>query len=445
MSFVRLVRDGVATARLDAGSLHERRSRQISRPARWWDGLRSAYPSTPHNHRKLRCSELKSAVLLAGLVLATNLAVGGAHAQSSKLAATPPMGWNTWYAFGCHVTEADVKNAVDTMASNGMKAAGYEYINLDDCWQGNRDQQGHIHSNDRFPDMKALGNYIHVRGFKFGIYSSPGPKTCGGFAGSYGYEKEDAETYAGWGVDFLKYDWCSAGKVYKPDQIEAAYEKMHEAILETGRPMIYSLCEYGVEAPWLWGPKVGASLWRTTGDVSNRIDFQEYERMMFVGFGQDGLQAYAGPGHWNDPDFLQVGNLGLDLDADKTQMSLWSLLAAPLFSSADLTKLTAAQLAVLTNREVIAVDQDPKGIQGRRISQTGPVQVWAKPLSGGRMAIGLINSGESPLPASVNFRELGYSHPVRMQDLWEQKNLGMFNGSYSTTVPKHGVVLIEIR
>lgn len=386
-----------------------------------------------------------SKALLAGFVFAFILVAGNAYAQRPKLAVTPPMGWNTWYAFGCHVTEADVKNAVNAMASNGMKAAGYEYVNLDDCWQGKRDQEGHIHSNDRFPDMKALGNYIHSRGFKFGIYSSPGPKTCGGYPGSYGYEKEDAETYASWGVDFVKYDWCSAREVYKPNQIELAYEKMHKAIVDTGRPMIYSLCEYGMNAPWIWGPKAGANLWRTTEDVSNKIDFQEYARMMFVGFGQNGLQGYAEPGHWNDPDFLQIGNRGLDINEDKTQMSLWSLLAAPLFSSTDLTQLTAPQLAILTNREVIAVDQDARGIQGRRISQTGPVEVWAKPLSHGRMAIGLFNSGESPLPASVNLRELGYSHPVRVRDLWEKKDLGVLKNIYTTTVPKHGVVLIEIQ
>jgi alpha-galactosidase len=393
---------------------------------------------------KKRCSLRFGAFLVCSFFTAI-LPAGNAHAQQPELAATPPMGWNTWYGFGCHVTEADVKSVVDAMTSNGMKAAGYEYISLDDCWQGQRDQNGHIHSNDRFPDMKALGDYIHSHGFKFGIYSSPGPKTCGGFAGSYGHEKQDAETYAGWGVDFLKYDWCSASKVYKPDQIEAAYEKMHEAILETGRPMVYSLCEYGMDAPWIWGPKIGANLWRTTDDVSNRIDFQEYARMMFVGFGQDGLQGYAGPGHWNDPDFLQIGNKGLNLDEDKTQMSLWSLLVAPLFSSTDVTKLTEAQLAILTNREVIAVDQDPMGIQGRRVSQNGPVEVWAKPLSHGRMAVGLFNSGESPFPASVSFLKLGIPNSVHVRDLWEHKDIGVFKGSYSTTVPKHGVVLIEMR
>lgn len=382
----------------------------------------------------IRLSLITMMILIAGITTA----------QRPELAAAPPLGWNTWYAFGCHVTEADVRAAVDAMASNGMKTAGYEYVSLDDCWQGERDPEGHIHPNSRFPDMKALGDYIHSRGFKFGIYSSPGPKTCGGYAGSYGYEKEDAETYASWGVDFLKYDWCSAGKVYQPSQIEGAYNKMHEAIVMTGRPMIYSLCEYGREAPWIWGPKIGANLWRTTDDVSNRINFQEYARMMFIGFGQEGLQHFAGPGHWNDPDFLQIGNQGLNLDEDKTQMTLWSLLAAPLFSSTDVTKLSDAQLAVLTNREVIAVDQDPKGIQGHRLSQVGPVQVWAKPLSRGRTAVGLINSGESPFPASVNFRDIGYFNPVRVRDLWEGKDLGVIKNSYTTMVPKHGAVLIEI-
>lgn len=372
------------------------------------------------------------------------LLIGSASAQKPVLAATPPLGWNTWYAFGCHVTEDEVKAAVDAMASNGMKTAGYEYISLDDCWEGPRDSGGHIQSNARFPDMKALGDYIHSRGFKYGIYTSPGPKTCGGYPGSYGYEKEDAETYASWGVDLVKYDWCSARTVYKPSEIEAAYQKMHDAIVSTGRPMVFSLCEYGIGAPWIWGPKIGANLWRTTDDVSNRIDFQEYARMMFVGFGQEGLQQFAGPGHWNDPDFLQIGNQNLNLDEDKTQMSLWSLLAAPLFSSTDVTKLTQDQLAVLTNREVIAVDQDPKGIQGHRVSQSGPVQVWAKPLTGGRTAVGLINAGESPFSATVNFSDIGYSKPVHVRDLWEGKDLGVLKNSYTTIVPKHGVVLIEV-
>ncbi|MGH9327924.1 MAG: glycoside hydrolase family 27 protein [Terriglobia bacterium] len=367
-----------------------------------------------------------------------------AKAQDCKLAATPPMGWNTWYAFGAHDTEAEVRAAVDAMISNGMKAAGYRYVNLDDGWQGKRDAKGFIHPNARFPDMKGLSDYVHRHGFKFGIYSSPGPKTCGGFPGSYGHEIEDAETYARWGVDFLKYDWCSGGKVYKPNQLQAAYEKMHQAMVHTGRPMVYNLCEYGMEAPWLWGPKIGANSWRTSGDVSNRIDFEEYQRMMFVGFGQAGLERYAGPGHWNDPDYLQIGNRGLDLDEGRTQMSLWCLLAAPLFSSTDLTKLTPAEVAILTNPEVIAVDQDPAGIEGHRVSQAGPVEVWAKPLSGRRCAVGLINSGNSPLPASIRFSDIGFTHAVHVRDLWNTKDLGIFKVDFKTIVPRHGVVMIEV-
>jgi alpha-galactosidase len=392
---------------------------------------------------RLNKSSYSAHATLAGLSLAIVLTSLPTGAQT--LAARPPMGWNTWYAFGCHVTEAEVRAAVDAMASNGMKAAGYRYVNLDDCWQGKRDANGFIHSNGRFPDMRGLASYLHTRGFKFGIYSSPGPKTCGGYPGSYRHEQQDAETYAKWGVDFVKYDWCSASEVYKPSQLETVYEKMHRAILRTGRPMVYSLCEYGMEAPWRWGPKAGANLWRTTDDVSNRIDFQEYQRMMFVGFGQEGLQRYAGPGHWNDPDMLQIGNRGLNLNEDETQMTLWCLLAAPLISSTDLAKLTPAELAVLTNREVIAVDQDPLGVQGRRVSQSGPIEVWAKPLSGKRVAVGLFNSGESPLPASVRFRSIGFSGAVRARDLWKGKDLGVFHNQFSALIPKHGVVLIEVQ
>ncbi len=384
-----------------------------------------------------------SGAMLASLCLAMALAAGSLRAQS--LAATPPMGWNTWYAFGCHATDAEVRAAADAMATNGMRAAGYQYVNLDDCWQGKRDAKGFIHPNARFPDMKALADYLHRMGLKFGIYSSPGPKTCGGYPGSYGHEQQDAQTYATWGIDFVKYDWCSAGEVYKPGQLEAAYEKMHRAILQTGRPMVYSLCEYGMDAPWLWGQSVGANLWRTTDDVSNRIGFQEYQRMMFVGFGQAGLGHYAGPGHWNDPDMLQIGNRGLDLSEDRTQMTLWSLVAAPLISSTNLAQLTPSELAILTNREVIAVDQDSLGVEGHRLSQAGPIEVWAKPLSGKRVAVGLFNSGESTLPASIRFSDVGYSGAVRLRDLWKRENLGVFRDHFSAEIPRHGVVLIEIQ
>ncbi|MDE3178890.1 MAG: glycoside hydrolase family 27 protein [Acidobacteriota bacterium] len=368
-----------------------------------------------------------------------------ALARTTKLAPTPPMGWNTWYAFGCKIAEAQVRAEADALMANGMKEAGYNYVNLDDCWQGTRDAQGNIHPSANFPDMKGLADYLHAHGFKFGIYSSPGPKTCGGEPGSYEHEAQDARTYARWGVDFLKYDWCSARNVYAPSQMQGAYKKMHEAILQTGRPMAYSLCQYGLEQVWTWGASVGGNMWRTTIDVSNRIDFQEYTRMAFVGFGQAGLERFAGPGRWNDPDMLQIGNHGLNEDEDRTQMSLWCLLAAPLIISSDLTKLTPAQLAILTNHEVIAVDQDPAGIQGHRVSQVGPLEVWMKPLANGTKAVGLFNRGEGPMTVKVNFGEITISGAADVRDLWAHKDLGSYRGDFSAVVPRHGVVMVLVR
>ena len=404
-------------------------------------------PQTPKAF-KMTPSKIVSLALswtVALLVLSVAPANAFGQTQPPKLASVPPMGWNTWYGFGCHISADLVRAQVDQMGANGMKAAGYRYVNLDDCWQGSRDAQGAIHPNSNFPDMKALAAYVHSHGFLFGIYSSPGPKTCGGYEGSFGHEAQDARTYAGWGVDFLKYDWCSATKVYRPEHMEGAYLKMHQAMMAAGRPMIYSLCQYGMLGVWRWGPHVGAQLWRTTGDVSNKIDFQEYERMLFVGFGQAGLKRFAGPGRWNDPDMLQTGNRGLNLDEQKTQMSLWCLLAAPLIVSTDLAKLSSAELAILTNPEVIRVDQDPLGIEGHRVSQEGPLQVWAKLESGGSMAVGLFNSGESVMPVSLDFRQIGFFHAVKVRDLWARKDLGIFQKTFSSQVPRHGVALIEVK
>lgn len=386
-------------------------------------------------------------VPILAIVLMT-LSVGPANAfeqpQQSNPALTPPMGWNPWYAFGCRISATIVRAQAEAMDANGMKAAGYRYVNLDDCWQGERDAEDNIHPNSRFPDMKALAHYIHSRGFLFGIYSSPGPKTCGGYEGSYGHEERDARTYANWEVDFLKYDWCSGGTVYRSEEMQGAYEKMHKALLDTGRQIVYSLCQYGMQGVWRWGPHVGAQLWRTTDDISNKIDFQEYARMLFVGFGQAGLDRFAGPGHWNDPDMLQTGNRGLNLDEQRTQMSLWCLLAAPLIVSTDLAKLSNEELGILINPEMIKVDQDPLGIEGHRVSQEGPVEVWVKPQTEG-MAIGLFNSGESSMPVSLDFTKIGFSHTVHVRDLWARKNLGTFEKIFSTTVPRHGVVMIEIK
>lgn len=368
------------------------------------------------------------------------LASGTAMAQGLGLARTPPMGWNSWNHFHCKVSDAIIRAEADAMASNGMKAVGYQYINIDDCWQGQRDANGVIHGNSRFPDMKALADYVHSKGLKLGIYSSPGPKTCGGYPGSYGHEEQDAKTYAAWGIDYLKYDWCSAGRVYKPSQMPAVYKKMHEALVSTGRPIVYSLCQYGMYRVWRWGPSVGANLWRTTGDISDN-----YTRMAFIGFGQNGLQKFAGPGHWNDPDMLEIGNGHMNVDEEKTHMSLWCLLAAPLIAGNDLTTMSRETLAILTNPEVIAVDQDPAGIQGHLVSEQGPLEVWVKPLADGSKAVGLFNRGESIMPVTVRFNEIGAGSSVSIRDLWARKDLGTFNDSYTAQVPRHGVVLLKIR
>ena len=374
------------------------------------------------------------------VILGYFVACGVRTAQAQELAATPPMGWNSWNHYGCKVTDAIVRAQAHAMATNGMKAAGYEYVNVDDCWQGKRDAKGYIHPNDRFPDMKAMGDYIHSLGLKFGIYSSPGPKTCAGYAGSYQHEKQDAETYASWGVDYLKYDWCSASQVYKRSDMPAVYKRMHEALVATGRPIVYSLCQYGMDRVWRWGPSVGGNLWRTTDDIEDN-----YTRMAFIGFGQQGLAKFARPGHWNDPDMLEVGNGHMNADEYRTHMSLWCLLSAPLISGNDLSTMSPETLAVLTNPEVVAVDQDPTGSEGYRVSEEGPLQVWVKPLADGSRAMGLFNEGESPMPVTVEFKEIGLDGPVSIRDLWARKDMGTFNGSYTAQVPRHGVVMIRVK
>ena len=363
-----------------------------------------------------------------------------AGAVDSGVAMTPPMGWNSWNHFACKVTADDVRSAADAIASNGMKDAGYTYVNIDDCWQGTRDERGTIRPNQKFPDMKAFVDYVHAKGLKIGIYSSPGPKTCAGYEGSYGHEEQDAQQYTGWGFDYLKYDWCSAEKIYQRSQMQEVYNKMHDALARTGRPIVFSLCQYGYARVWQWGVAVGGNLWRTTEDISDHFD-----RMSVIGFDQDGLESFAGPGHWNDPDMLEVGNGGMNHDEYTTHMSLWVLLAAPLLAGNDLAKMTPETLDLLTNKEVIAVDQDAKGVQGRRVAQEGPLEVWAKPLADGGIAVGLFNRGESANPVTIRFQDIGMQGAVKVRNLWMHKDLGSFNGSYTAEIPRHGAVLIKIQ
>ena len=360
-----------------------------------------------------------------------------AGAKDPSLAPLPPMGWNSWYGVGCKVTDADVRAHADIMLRNGMKDLGYTYVDIDGCWEGKRDAQGIIHPNSKFPDMKALGDYLHSRGFKFGIYSSPGPKTCDQLEGSYGHEEQDAQTFAGWGVDLLKYDWCSATQVYKFEEAPAVASKMHDALLRTGRPILFSLC-IGLVRPWRWGPSAGGNMWRTEGDLQ-----PTWEKITMVGFQQNGLERFAGPGHWNDPDCLMVGVGDLDVNENKTHMGLWCILAAPLLATADLRKISPESLAILTSSEVIAVDQDSAGIQGHRIAEEGPLEVWMKPLADGSKAIGLFNRGDTSLPMTFYFRDADLPPTVRLRDLWAKKDMGSFVESYTTDVPRHGVVMLK--
>ncbi len=384
-------------------------------------------------------------LFLAGIALL--LALPRTMAQTPSVAATPPMGWNSWNHFARKIDDVTVRAQADAMVSSGMRDAGYVYINIDDTWEGERDGQGFIHSNEKFLDMKALADYVHGKGLKIGIYSTPGPKTCAKFEGSYGHEEQDAQTYAAWGIDYLKYDLCGLRDIMKSaESPEAAhkmmvnaYIKMRDALRKTGRPIVYSLCQYGNDAVWQWGASVGGNLWRTTGDIKDN-----YASMEQIGFSQAGLAKFAGPGHWNDPDMLEVGNGGMNLDVYRTHMSLWAILAAPLLAGNDLTTMSPETIALLTNREVIAIDQDRAGKQGDRVHAEGPMEIWARTLADGSRAVGLFNRHPQPMNMQVDFRELGFKSVVKVRDIWAAKDLGLIQSSYQTSVPGHGVVLLRV-
>jgi alpha-galactosidase len=370
--------------------------------------------------------------------------------RSQELAPTPPMGWNTWNHFAEKVTDADVGAAADMLVSSGMRDVGYIYVNVDDTWEGTRDEQGIIRSNGRFPDMKALGDYIHSRGLRFGMYSSPGAKTCAGFEGSLNHEFQDAQTYASWGVDYLKYDLCSyademrkAAELHPNDSGQArqtmidAYRKMHDALKATGRPIIYSLCQYGLNDVWQWGPQVGAQMWRTTDDIDD-----SYGRMMTIATGQSELSSYVAPGHWSDPDMLEIGNGKMTADEYKTHMSLWALLAAPLISGNDLSSMSDVTRSILINRDAIAIDQDKLGKQGELLYGRGDLSVRTKKLTDGRLAIGLFNTSFQIRDVSFDLSKVGFMHGANLRDVWESKDLGRRLGIFTAKVKSHGAVLL---
>jgi alpha-galactosidase len=357
------------------------------------------------------------------------------------LARTPPMGWNSWNHFAESVDDRIVRETADAMVSSGMAAAGYVYVNIDDTWEGGRDAQGNIVPNRKFPDMKALADYVHSKGLKLGIYSSPGPLTCGGYEGSYGHEEQDARTYAAWGIDYLKFDWCSAGRIYPDSKLQPVYQKMGEALQGCGRPIAFSLCEYGMRDVWKWGPAVGGNLWRTTGDIQDN-----WRSMSEIGFNQGRLAAYASPGHWNDPDMLEIGNGGMSAAEYRTHFSLWCMLAAPLMAGNDLRSMSADTREILTNREVIAVDQDALGKQGARLFAKDGVEVWSRPLAGGGQAVGLFNRNAAEATASFAWAQIGVpSMPKAVRDLWQHSDISAGDGGFSAVVPAHGVVMLLVK
>jgi len=400
----------------------------------------------------MRMSLLLVPFLLAFLQPAVSQQGGGSTSPSSlAVAATPPMGWNSWNYFAGRVNDADVRAAADSMVSSGMRDAGYTYINIDDTWEGQRDAQGFIHSNSKFPDMAALAAYVHSKGLKLGIYSSPGPKTCAGFEGSYGHVQQDADTYAKWGIDYVKYDLCSFGGVMKkeaPDDpaqqmrlMEAAYAKMHQALQHTGRPIVFSLCQYGMDAVWEWAPSVGGNLWRTTGDINPRWD-----RIYDILSQQAGLAKYAGPGHWNDPDMLEVGNGNLTMAENRAHFSMWAMLAAPLLAGNDLAQMNPAIVSILTNRDVIAIDQDRLGQQATRAYTDGEVEVWTRPLSGGALAIAVLNAGSnrySTHPFHLDLERLHLRGPQQAKDLWTGKEMTL-SQNMPLEIGSHDILLVRI-
>lgn len=375
-----------------------------------------------------------------------------------RIALTPPMGWNSWNCWGLSVDADKVLASARVYKEKGLQDHGWTYINIDDGWEIKGDSaapkrrpDGDIITNEKFPDMKALGDRLHALGLKFGIYSSPGPLTCGGYTASWRHEANDARSYAAWGIDYLKYDWCSYDGIARDSsraELMKPYVLMRGHLDTVDRDIVYSLCQYGMGKVWEWGAEVGGNLWRTTEDIEDT-----WESLKGIGFSQIENAPLAGPGHWNDPDMLVVGWVGwgpnlhptrLTPDEQYTHISLWCLLSAPLLIGCDLERLDDFTLNLLTNDEVLALDQDPLGKQAVPAVKDGDIQVWVKELADGGRAVGVFNLGGGPKDHALDLAKLGFAGPVRVRDLWRQKDLGEFNGRFQARVPTHGVVLVKI-
>ncbi len=385
------------------------------------------------------------------LSLAIALSFSSVSAQKfEQLAKTPPMGWNSWNKFHCDVSESLIMGTADAMAGSGLKDAGYEYVVIDDCWQVARDENGEIVvDKDRFPHgMKYLVDYVHSKGLKFGIYSCAGTLTCQKRPGGFGHEYQDARTYARWGVDYLKYDWCNSST----QDAKSSYTNMRDALFAAGRPIVFSICEWGTNKPWEWAGAVG-NLWRTTGDIRD-----SWNSMVNIFDQQKDLSRYAGPGHWNDPDMLEVGNGGMTTEEYKTHFSLWCMLAAPLMAGNDLQNMSTDTKSILTNKEIIALDQDTLGRQATCFRDNFDYQIWVKPLANNEKAICLLNKSDEKKSVLVDFALLAQAGSgrrgggggqrgrtlltldnYRIRDLWEHKELVLKESSVYVDLPPHTV------
>ncbi|MCW3112534.1 MAG: alpha-galactosidase [Segetibacter sp.] len=380
------------------------------------------------------------------------------YTKYQGLALTPPMGWNSWNKFQCNVDENLIKQIADAMVSTGMKNAGYTYINIDDCWHGERDSLGFIHPNaQRFPSgMKALSDYVHLKGLKLGIYSDAGSMTCGGKPGSRGYEFQDAQMYAKWGIDYLKYDWCNTEGL----KAEGAYKTIAAALQKAERSIVLSLCEWGQSNPWTWASNVG-HLWRSTGDITNQWEGVKSMgtwralSVMKILESQDTLRKYAGPGHWNDPDMLEVGN-GMPVNEDRAHFSMWAMIAAPLIAGNDIRKMSKETAEILMNKEIIAINQDSMGVQGFKYAVKDSFETWLKPLKGGDWAIAFLNRNSKPKQVDFNWQNEVINDALskatldakrttyKVRDLWSRKDEGDTKKSFKATVPPHDVVVLRL-
>ena len=385
----------------------------------------------------------------------------GSNAQKyENLALTPPMGWNSWNTFQTHISDSLVRAIADKMVSSGMKDAGYTYLVLDDGWM---DMHRDPKTGNLFPDpgkfphgLKGLIDYVHSKGLKFGLYNCAGTKTCAGYPGTRGYEYQDARYYASLKIDYLKFDWCNTQGI----NAEEAYGTMSKALKTAGRPIVFSLCEWGTNKPWLWAENIG-ELWRTTGDISAVFDgyidhgtWRQTGVMPIVDL-QQGLRKYAGPGHWNDPDMLEVGN-GMSVNEDRSHFSMWCMLAAPLMAGNDLRKMTEATRKILTNKEVIAVDQDKEGIEGFKYKDEDSLEVWVKPLAGNDWAVCFLNRSHHPMKVNFDWKKEVITdsifnhalnagdHSYKIRNLWTGKNAGDTDQPLEAELPSHDVVMVRL-